>query len=49
MTVEHVIHHAFVFGGVVAVVGECEGPVSAGPERKTLDQNTMQVFEHTNA
>ncbi len=34
VTVEHVIHHAFMFWGVVAVVGGCEGPVRTGAEKK---------------
>lgn len=29
LTVEHFLHHAFMFGGVVAVVGGRERPVAA--------------------
>ena len=32
VTVEHLVHHAFMFRGVVAVVGGCEGPVRTGAE-----------------
>lgn len=47
VTVEHLVHHAFVFRGVVAVVGGCEGPVRAGAEdrKQVLRQTTTSQEE----
>lgn len=36
VTVEHLLHHAFMFRRVVAVVGGCEGSVRTGAERKRV-------------
>lgn len=34
VTCEQLIHQAFMFRGVVAVMGGCEGPVWTGAEKK---------------
>lgn len=36
VTVEHLLHHAFMFRRVVAVVGGCEGSVRTGAEKKRV-------------
>lgn len=42
LTAEHLLNHAFMFRGVVAVVGGCEGSVRTRAETKNaLRQNKL--------
>lgn len=49
LTVEHFLHHAFMFGWVVAVVGGCERPVTAESrvEEEELSSQPKQSPENT--
>lgn len=37
LTADHLLHHAFMFRGVVAGVGGCEGAVTAGRRKEVKD------------
>ncbi len=42
VTAEHLLHHAFMLRGIVAVVGWGKGPVRTGAERIIGVLNTKQ-------